>query len=332
MLQAAIGDAPLAFLDHRVLFGDAAHARIGDVLLVLAVDQIIVGAIAYGNEIRIDFGNHAMAAAEFLDFVLRQRPIRIPGIGIDPAIFIVDRHPCVAEMRFARQRRRRCTVRWQSELRAAPIAHAMIGTPRAANHETHVVIDDQELRQRVLANPAQPFFIGRGIRIGIGRHARRRHMQEGEMRSIKGPFDGLRPIALLQFLGDETVGRRQGSELELRHLRQRFGPRVWPHIGPDHVAIFARRIGFETQALMIACLRRHVRQFQRPPLQIELPTVEDAANGTILIAAEIEIGAAMRTARIDEPDHTFAVAESNQVFAHDGDAQRRTIRLRQFTR
>ncbi len=190
MFQSAIGNAPSACPDHRVLFGrNAAHARIRNVLLILAIDQIIVGAIADGNEIRVDLRQSRHDRS--LNFSISscdQRPIGIP------------RHRCRSS-KFRRRSAPRCNRRWvspgsvegvvlcdgSSELRAAPVAHQPIVPARAANHETDVVIDDRELRQRVLADPAQPFFIGRCIRIGIGRHARRRHMQEGEMRCRARP-------------------------------------------------------------------------------------------------------------------------------------------------
>jgi hypothetical protein len=58
--------------------------------------------------------------------------------------------------------------------------------------------------------------------------------------------------------------------------------------------------------------------------------VIDAADAAFLIAAEPEIGAAVRTILIDHPDHAARVAEREQFLAHHDDLLRRTVGFRQF--
>ncbi len=73
---------------------------------------------------------------------------------------------------------------------------------------------------------------------------------------------------------------------------------------------------------MIARLRRHVRQFQRPPLQIELPTVEDAANGANSVACRNSDPRHDADSAHRPADDAFAAAEGDQLLAHHGDAER----------
>ena len=63
---------------------------------------------------------------------------------------------------------------------------------------------------------------------------------------------------------------------------------------------------------------------------IELPAVIDAADAAFLVAAEPEIGAAMRAILVDDADHAAGVAEGEQFLAHDDDLFRRAVGLRQF--
>ena len=65
---------------------------------------------------------------------------------------------------------------------------------------------------------------------------------------------------------------------------------------------------------------------------VELPAVIDAADAAFLVAAEPEIGAAVRAILIDDADHAARVAEGEQFLAHDDDLLRRAVGLRQFLR
>src|SRR4051794_1212039 len=56
----------------------------------------------------------------------------------------------------------------------------------------------------------------------------------------------------------------------------------------------------------------------------------DATDAAFLIAAEPEIGAAVRTMLIDHADHAAAVAEGEQFLSHDGDLLRRAVGFGQF--
>src|SRR3954464_11187239 len=92
MLAGAVGDQALAVLHGGVLFGDALDAGIAFGLLQLAVDQIVVGPITQRNVILVDFRHHAVAAVVTVALGLRQRPLWIPRIGVDPAAGVGDRY------------------------------------------------------------------------------------------------------------------------------------------------------------------------------------------------------------------------------------------------
>ena len=109
---------------------------------------------------------------------------------------------------------------------------------------------DLDHRPRVLCDPAHV----------VGRHPRQRidkmlldvedfvfflveaQMREGEMRGVDRAFQRLHPVAVLPFLGDVAVRGRQQRHLQRRQFRHGVGR---AHIGPDHVAPFAHRIGLD---------------------------------------------------------------------------------------
>jgi hypothetical protein len=58
--------------------------------------------------------------------------------------------------------------------------------------------------------------------------------------------------------------------------------------------------------------------------------VEGAADAALLVAAVIEVGAAVRAVRLDDADAPVGRAEGQQVLAQDPDLLRRPIALGQF--
>ena len=155
MLARAVGDDALAVLGQRVLLRDPAHARERPVLLVVAVDQEVVRAIAQGHEARSELGHLAVSAfLELGALLVGKRPFRVPCIDVDPAGFVGDRHPGVAEVSFTGHGRGRDRVRRQHELGDAPVQVLSVRPARAADHEADLVLEDRELRHRVVAQPA----------------------------------------------------------------------------------------------------------------------------------------------------------------------------------
>ena len=66
------------------------------------------------------------------------------------------------------------------------------------------------------------------------------------------------------------------------------------------------------------------------PVGTEFPAVIRAADAVLFVAAEEEIGAAMRATGGDETDFPVSGAEGAQVFAEDRDSDRRTVGFGQF--
>jgi hypothetical protein len=67
-------------------------------------------------------------------------------------------------------------------------------------------------------------------------------------------------------------------------------------------------------------------------VNVELPPVIDAAQAGLLVASEPQRGPAMRAKLVDEANAALAVTKAYEAFAQQLHPDRRTIRLRQFTR
>ena len=65
-------------------------------------------------------------------------------------------------------------------------------------------------------------------------------------------------------------------------------------------------------------------------VDVEFPTMVDAANAALFIAPEVERRATVRAVRLQDADLATGVAKRDQVLAEQTQAHRRTIRLGQF--
>ena len=122
------------------------------------------------------------------------------------------------------------------------------------------------------------------------------------MRGVEPSLAGLRPIALLQFLGNEGVRGGQRQELELRDFGPVFGR---AEISPNETAGLACGISEEMDVFLGPVARRswlHGRHREAASIGGELPAMIGAAYASVFIAAEEQIGAAMRAAWRDEAD------------------------------
>src|SRR2546423_13288056 len=107
MFAGPVGDRSLAVLHRRVLLGDTLDAGVAFGLLQLAVDQIIVRLVTQRHIILVHLRYHAIAAVVGVALGLRQRTLRIPRIGVDPAVGVGDWHKALAENTLTRHRARR---------------------------------------------------------------------------------------------------------------------------------------------------------------------------------------------------------------------------------
>ena len=143
------------------------------------------------------------------------------------------------------------------------------------------------------------------------------------------PSSACTQLQSCHFFDDVAVrGRHQ------RHLQRRqFGHCAGrAHIGPDHLAPFAHRIGLDADQVLGVEIGIGGRHVDAAAVGVEFPAVIDAADAAFLVAAEPEIGAAVRAMLIDDADHAARVAEGQQLLAHDDDLLRRAVGFRQFLR
>ena len=186
-------------------------------------------------------------------------------------------------------------------------------------HPAHAIVGLGLVAERRAAHrPARGLVVGR------------QHLvQEGEVRRVDRAFQALDPVAVLPFLGDEARGGGDEAQFELGQLRHRLAR---AHVDPDHVGPFARRIGQQLDRVLVRGLRRRGRQVDAVAVDVELPAVEGAAQAAILVAAVIEVGAAMRTVRLDDADPSVGLPEGQQVLAEQADLLRRSVAFGKFLR
>src|ERR1700730_2382600 len=79
-------------------------------------------------------------------------------------------------------------------------------------------------------------------------------------------------------------------------------------------------------------LRRFIELVDTGAGDIELPAVIDAAQTTLLVAAEEQRGAAGRAVLVEEPDATLRVAKGDEIFAQYTYAHRRCVGPRDLVR
>ena len=139
---------------------------------------------------------------------------------------------------------------------------------------------------------------------------------EGEVRRVDAALHSLHPVAVLPFFGDVAVRGWHQRHLQRRQLRGALGR---PHVGPDHSALLARRIGFDADLVLGVEVGIGGGHVDAASLHVELPAVVDAANTARLVAPEPEVGAAVRAMLIDDADAPARVSERQQLLAHDRD-------------
>src|SRR5215813_2781519 len=108
---------------------------------------------------------------------------------------------------------------------------------------------------------------------------------------------------------DMAVGRDEAVELG------KCGRLALPHIGPEDAALLHHRIGALPDALAEFRVRRLCRRLQALAGDVKQPAMERAAQSPLFEPAEGEVGAAMRTAAIDQAIAALLVAEQHEAFA-----------------
>src|SRR5262245_44565336 len=107
LLVLVVLDRPHAFLQRRILDGEAEHAAVGAVFLLrAAVDEIVVVLVCQRAErAGLVRAVDAFAFLHVVPFLVGQRLLRMEIDAPGPAIVIVDRHPDMAAERVIAERR-----------------------------------------------------------------------------------------------------------------------------------------------------------------------------------------------------------------------------------
>src|SRR3569833_1188139 len=109
---------------------------------------------------------------------------------------------------------------------------------------------------------------------------------------------------------------------EVREFRLGF---LRPHIGPHHPPCDPSRIGLDLHRFGQFRVLRLRRRIEALAVDVEFPTVKQAAQPALLIDAERKGGSAVRTMFVKQAAFAFAVHEADQVLAHQPDTHRLAV-------
>jgi hypothetical protein len=137
-------------------------------------------------------------------------------------------------------------------------------------------------------------------------------VQETEVRCVDLALQGLEIIALPLHAPDAPLFVIQTKRLEAGKLR-RGVPR--PRIDPDESRLFPNAVRLCLDAVMRGQRTRQVRRVDTVAFDVELPTMIDAANTVMLVAAKEKRCAAMRAFLIHNANTARRIAEGDQLLA-----------------
>ena len=148
-------------------------------------------------------------------------------------------------------------------------------------------------------------------------------VHEVDVGGVDVALEGLHPVALFQHHeGRVDLLGGQGADLE-RRRRRRYLART--HVGPDHAVDVAARIGARADLVLEGALLGLVGHVHAAAGHVVLPAVVGTAEPALLVAAEEERGAAMRTVGRQQTDVAPGVAEDHEVLAQQADLLGRAV-------
>ena len=133
-------------------------------------------------------------------------------------------------------------------------------------------------------------------------------VQETEVRRVDLALHGLEIIGLPLKAPDAQLFVVQRKRLKARKLGRGL-PR--PHIDPDESRSFPNAVGLRLDAVVRGQRTRQVRRVVTVAFHVELPTMIDAADTVMLVAAEEKRRAAMRAFLIHNTDTARRIAEGD---------------------
>ena len=320
VLAGAVGYLAHALLDGEVLLAGALDAGEGEVLLLLAVDEVVVAHVADGPVAAGDgLGVDALPLAEVGDVPRGERlaggaPREAPAGGGD----VVDGDEGVHHLLLAAARRGG-VERHPEEVEAPVVLRLVAGVP-AADDEAEVGLQRLE-PGRVLAGAVHlghvagvPARVLPVAETAVGVH---RAVQVDGVDGVDAALDGLGVVVLLEVPGDVAVAVRHARPLELRH---RLHLLLRAHVRPEDAAALPDGVGLQPDLVPEVAVGRLGRHVDAPAVDVELPAVVGAAEAVLLVAPEEEVGVAVGAEAVDEPDLPGAVPEGDEPLAEQLDA------------
>jgi len=115
--------------------------------------------------------------------------------------------------------------------------------------------------------------------------------------------------------------------LQLRQLCvEMFGP----HVNPNQAAVKGCRVSRDVNLVFEVAFGGFGRHVDAVAVDVEFPAVIDTANAALLVASEVERGAAVGAVRLDDPDFVIRVAKGDQILTEQAQAHGRAIRFGQL--
>ena len=318
------------FLDGHILGVDAVDAAEGFGFLHGAVNHPVVAAVDAGAEAVLHmFGAAPVAAVHFHPF---------PGFnGVVVGEIPVPDHYAVV-------------VHWHPHMAGGEETHRAGAAPVAALAGADLVVGHHEVvgadMVALIAEGADAgvavavvgdvhFQVG-GVALdmggvdaeaGVGGVGAQGAVQDGGVGGVDAAFQGLEPVAFLDVFGDMAVGRRDGGPLKAGRWRPVFRG---AEVGPDDAAEFHSGVGGGGHFGGEIAVGGFVHHIGALAVDVEFPAVIDAAEAAFLVAAQPEGGESVGAEFLEESDAAPGVAEGDQVFAQEFEADGFAVGFGQF--
>src|ERR1700676_2480085 len=142
------------------------------------------------------------------------------------------------------------------------------------------------------------------------------------MAGLNTTFDGLQVIRCLQAFGNVTVTLRDPRPLALGQL----GLALWrAHISPDQASVLARGVSRDPYLVFKPVLLRLIGHVDAGALDVEFPSVINASQAALFIAAPKKARSPVGTELINQSHTPVRVPEGNQVFSQEPHPDRGTV-------
>src|ERR1700722_13457759 len=142
------------------------------------------------------------------------------------------------------------------------------------------------------------------------------------MTRINTTFDGLQVIRFLQAFGNVTVTLRNPRPLELGQLGLVLRR---PHISPYQASVFARGVSRDPYLVFESVLLRLVGHVDAGAIHVEFPSVVNASQAALFIAAPEKARSPVGTELINQSHMPVRGPEGNQVFSQEPHPDRGTV-------